>query len=473
MVYCPDAATTLVSTHKLTAIGYTVLMDNTGGTITKDNETAVKLVKKNTYWTFTENMAMHVNLSPELTLLHRQLGHLRSKNLKYLVNPKNNLLESYKFPTDQIDCVPCVEANLKKRQTYGKRDYTKTKHILDLAHIDLCGPMSVPSINGELYFVTFTDDHTRYITLYLLKTKMPGFYQALVKHVASIQTTHSKTLKAIQCDLGSEFINGKVREFLEKNGTKIHTSPRDTPQLNGVAESANNIILTKARGMLADTQLPKNYWGYAVQTAAILKNVSPTAVKPRLPWEHWHGIKPDLTKLRVFGCSVFFYDPDRKMDFNAKRGVFVGYTHDLANYQVLDLQTRKVKISNNVKFDENVYPSILYNDPSRIIESDTSDDDYVPPQTRRIQNQPIQPPAQPAQPVSYAPEIQPPLPIPAEIPVRIPPSNPSVPSSEIHQTQSPARTDTVQQPSPKANAPEKEDNPKKSRGRTLLEIYIW
>jgi hypothetical protein len=47
--------------------------------------------------------------------------------------------------------------------------------LLDIIHSDVCGPMSIPTCGGYLYFVTFTDDLSRYGYFYLMKHKSETF----------------------------------------------------------------------------------------------------------------------------------------------------------------------------------------------------------------------------------------------------------------------------------------------------------
>jgi hypothetical protein len=45
----------------------------------------------------------------------------------------------------------------------------------DEVHSDLWGPAPVESINHKRYYVSFTDDHSRYTTIYFLHTKDKTF----------------------------------------------------------------------------------------------------------------------------------------------------------------------------------------------------------------------------------------------------------------------------------------------------------
>ena len=48
---------------------------------------------------------------------------------------------------------------------------SRAKGILDLIHSDPCGPMSITTQSGYLYFMTFIDDYSRKTWIYFLKSK--------------------------------------------------------------------------------------------------------------------------------------------------------------------------------------------------------------------------------------------------------------------------------------------------------------
>ena len=51
----------------------------------------------------------------------------------------------------------------------------RAKEVLDLVHIDLCGPMSTSARGGYEYFITFIDDYSRYGYIYLMRHKSEAF----------------------------------------------------------------------------------------------------------------------------------------------------------------------------------------------------------------------------------------------------------------------------------------------------------
>ena len=47
--------------------------------------------------------------------------------------------------------------------------------LLEIIHTDVCGPMNVEARGGYRYFLTFTDDLSRYGYIYLMKHKFETF----------------------------------------------------------------------------------------------------------------------------------------------------------------------------------------------------------------------------------------------------------------------------------------------------------
>jgi hypothetical protein len=51
----------------------------------------------------------------------------------------------------------------------------RASDLLELIHTDVCGPMSTTARGGYRYFITFTDDLSRYGYVYLMKHKSETF----------------------------------------------------------------------------------------------------------------------------------------------------------------------------------------------------------------------------------------------------------------------------------------------------------
>jgi hypothetical protein len=44
--------------------------------------------------------------------------------------------------------------------------------ILEIIHTDICEPFPTPYLNGQRYFISFIDDHIRYMYLYFLNDRL-------------------------------------------------------------------------------------------------------------------------------------------------------------------------------------------------------------------------------------------------------------------------------------------------------------
>ncbi len=81
------------------------------------------------------------------------------------------------------------------------------------------------------------------------------------------------------------------------------------------------------------------------------------------PFEKMYGIKKDVSKFRPFGCSAYMHlNKDRREKGRhapkAVEAVNLGFATDCntSGYKLYIKGTNKILISNQVSFDENLYP---------------------------------------------------------------------------------------------------------------------
>ena len=93
-----------------------------------------------------------------------------------------------------------------------------------------------------------------------------------------------------------------------------------------------------ARSMLHHTDLPLYLWAEALSTAVYIRNRSPTSsFKGKTPYERWHGVKPDVSHLQIFGCDAYAQIADEKrhkLDHKSEKCVFVGYSDKSKGYKL-------------------------------------------------------------------------------------------------------------------------------------------
>jgi hypothetical protein len=101
--------------------------------------------------------------------------------------------------------------------------------------------------------------------------------------------------------------------------------------------------------------MPAVFWEEAVVTTIYILNRSPTkALDGRMPYEAWHGRKPAVSHLRVFGCLAFAKELGHigKLDNRSTPGVFIGYAEGSKAYHILDPEIQRVRMARDVVFNE-------------------------------------------------------------------------------------------------------------------------
>lgn len=104
-------------------------------------------------------------ISPDLW--HRRLSHISEKGLNCLI--RNNAI--FGVSTAKLDkCDHCM-AGKQNRVSFKSHPPHRKSSLLELIYSYVCGPLKVQSLGGASYFVTFIDDYSRKLWVYVLKTK--------------------------------------------------------------------------------------------------------------------------------------------------------------------------------------------------------------------------------------------------------------------------------------------------------------
>ena len=106
-----------------------------------------------------------------MELWHKRLGHLNAKWVKALQNMVSGM-DLGKVPSNVVPfaCEGCVEGK-QARQPIPSDGGTRATKVLELVHSDVCRPMRTTSMGGGRYFLTFIDDFSRKLWVYVLKSK--------------------------------------------------------------------------------------------------------------------------------------------------------------------------------------------------------------------------------------------------------------------------------------------------------------
>lgn len=113
-------------------------------------------------------------------------------------------------------------------------------------------------------------------------------------------------------------------------------------------------MVATPRSMMKAAGMPAHFWGEAVVAAVYVLNRSLTkSLDGVTPYEAWHGRRPTVEHLRVFGCVGYVKTAKpnlRKLDDRSTRMVFIGYEQGSKAYKMYDFVVRRVCVSRDVIF---------------------------------------------------------------------------------------------------------------------------
>ena len=129
-------------------------------------------------------------LSPTY-MWHCRLGHISENRMKRLHD--DGLLTSFDFESYET-CEACLLDKMTKTPFSGFPE--RASDLLELVHSDVCGPMSTTARGGFQYFITFTDDFSRYGYVYLMKHKSETF-EKFKEFQNEVENQRGKKIKAL------------------------------------------------------------------------------------------------------------------------------------------------------------------------------------------------------------------------------------------------------------------------------------
>jgi hypothetical protein len=111
-----------------------------------------------------------------------------------------------------------------------------------------------------------------------------------------------------------------------------------------------------ARSMLKAKGLPGWFWGEAVNTALYVQNRGPMkSIDGMTPFEAWHGRKPAVHHLKMFGCIMYVWNTTphlKKLEDCGRKMIFVGYESSSKVYRAYDPIMKRVHVTRDVVFDD-------------------------------------------------------------------------------------------------------------------------
>eukprot|EP00052_Salpingoeca_macrocollata_P022116 m.191253 g.191253 ORF g.191253 m.191253 type:complete len:1065 (-) comp21721_c0_seq12:767-3961(-) len=283
----------------------------------------------------------------DITRMHERGGHLHERAMKILgLIPKGARLPPCEF---------CAMGKSKKAKVARKAKRERAPKGT-LVHMDILGACS-PSLGGYRWALVFVEDYSRFISVHLLKSKT----EVLVETQAYLDVMRINGVElglgtTFQSDSDSLFKDVEFAAFCRQHGISQRFSPPGLMACNGRAERAIGTLQDTARTMLIAAGLDDSFWAVALQHAAFVRNVSPSApLGGKTPYSIINGHNFDYSKLRVFGCkAVLHVESARRTKWQAKgrQAIYIGRATNSACDRFYIPSTRRVVESAQATFFE-------------------------------------------------------------------------------------------------------------------------
>jgi transposase InsO family protein len=356
-LYAPQIGSTIVSIGCIASTGYSVSFENGSCNIQKEqNSKIVGSIPANgnslykvehilTAGAVTEQVNIHT--------LHRRLGHVSLDSIWKLVC--NNAVAGLQIIDDPSPffCDSCQYAKATRKAICKERSTPQVSAFGDEVHTDVWGGPTTPtSLGGCKYYVSFTDDYSRYTWLTLLRTKDEAL-EAYRAFAAWAKTQHGATIKCLCSDRGGEYTGKEFSKFLQEEGSEQCLTTHDTPQHNGVSEALNRCLLECICAMMHATGLLKNLWGEAINHAVWLKNRASTRALGNVTlYERLYGEKPNLGGVPEWGQCIWVHDDmGSKLDVRANEARWVGFDSGSPHaHRVYWMGKNSISVERNIKF---------------------------------------------------------------------------------------------------------------------------
>ncbi|KAK7287237.1 hypothetical protein RIF29_00393 [Crotalaria pallida] len=222
VLHVPSIRANLVSVALLGKVGVKVTFESDKIVMTKNNVFVGKgYCDQGLFVLNIDNMneivSSSVYLIDSYDMWHARLGHV---SLNYIKKMQALGLISGVSNACLNKCEICLESKSTKKS--HNNNFQRETELLNLIHTDLGDLKQTITRGGKKYYVTFIDDFSRYVKVYLLKNKDEAFDMFLL-YKAEVENQLEKKIKRVRSDRGGEYI--LFNDYCEKEGIIHEVTP--------------------------------------------------------------------------------------------------------------------------------------------------------------------------------------------------------------------------------------------------------
>ncbi|KNZ52391.1 hypothetical protein VP01_3598g1 [Puccinia sorghi] len=233
-------------------------------------------------------------------VLHKSMGHVSYHRLRQKLGiPLKNFGK----------CKACALGKITKASFKFK--HQRAKRPFEELHLDLIGPITPISREGERYILTVVESNTRYCSAIPI-TQKSNVYNTL----ATILNFEAKRFgyypSILHSDRGGELLNSSMKEYCREHLIKQRYADPYTPQQNGLAEQHNRTIIESLRTILTDSKLSRRHWSDVFKVSTLTLNQIPSHRSSKSPYKRFRGRTIPLDFFHPIGNPVSFLNEPKK-----------------------------------------------------------------------------------------------------------------------------------------------------------------
>ena len=136
----------------------------------------------------------------------------------------------------------------------------KVNHPFQLVFLDLMGPMTPEALGGYKYVSKNSDEHTKWMEMYLLMSKDDAL-SSFQSFVQSMVIPRDSRVERLRADKAGEFISNEQKDYCLQTELSLAYASINVPQQINLSERVGRTLVAMVRCLLADSALTWFLWG--------------------------------------------------------------------------------------------------------------------------------------------------------------------------------------------------------------------
>ncbi|KAA8610833.1 hypothetical protein PtrV1_14040 [Pyrenophora tritici-repentis] len=112
----------------------------------------------------------------------------------------------------------------KSKKQISRRSPARSTTFLHRIHIDIVGPVTPEGVNGERYWILYTDDYSRYRWIDFTDCKA-AITSKLIQHLDKMETQHHVRVSIVHMDNDNMFLNQTTGRYFKDKASSPSLPP--------------------------------------------------------------------------------------------------------------------------------------------------------------------------------------------------------------------------------------------------------